>query len=126
MGRIGVTELLILLVVAIPALLLYFLPTILAFSRKKVNKGIIFLVNFFLGWSVIGWVVSLIWALSADNSQTIIVNNNPINLEEKVPVNKESTYDDKLNNLQRLKDLFDSGVLTEKEFEEQKSKILSS
>jgi hypothetical protein len=126
MGRIGVTELLILLVVAIPALLLYFLPTILAFSRKKANKGIIFLVNFFFGWSLIGWVASLIWALSTDNSQTIIVNNNPANLEEKVPVNKESTYDDKLNNLQRLKDLFDSGVLTEMEFEEQKSKILSS
>lgn len=126
MGRIGVTELLILLVVAIPALLLYFLPTILAFSRKKSNKGIIFLVNFFLGWSLIGWIASLIWALSTDNSQTIIVNNNPTNLEGKAIVNKESTYDDKLNNLQRLKDLFDSGVLTEIEFEEQKSKILSS
>lgn len=126
MGRIGVTELLILLVIAIPALLLYFLPTILAFSKKKSNKSIIFLVNFFLGWSVIGWIVSLIWALSSDNSQTVIVNNNPTNLEEKYLSNKESTYNEKLNNLQKLKDLFDSGVLSEIEFEEQKSKILSS
>jgi hypothetical protein len=126
MGRIGVTELLVLLVIAIPAILLYFLPTILAFSKKKSNKSVIFLVNFFLGWSVIGWIVSLIWALSSDNSQTVIVNNNPTNLEEKNPANKESAYNEKLNNLQKLKDLFDSGVLSEIEFEEQKSKILSS
>jgi hypothetical protein len=113
MGRIGVTELLVLLVIAIPAILLYFLPTILAFSKKKSNKSVIFLVNFFLGWSVIGWIVSLIWALSSDNSQTVIVNNNPTNLEEKNPANKESAYNEKLNNLQKLKDLFDSGVLSE-------------
>jgi hypothetical protein len=47
-------------------------------------------------------------------------------LEEKNPANKESAYNEKLNNLQKLKDLFDSGVLSEIEFEEQKSKILSS
>jgi len=126
MGRIGATELLILLITAISILLLYFLPTILAFSRKKNNKSIIFLVMFFLGWSVIGWIVSLVWAISPDNSQTIIVNNTPTNSEEKLPFNRESAYDEKLNNLQKLKDLLDSGVLSKTEFEEQKSKVLLS
>lgn len=126
MVRIGTTELLVLFVITVPFLLLYFLPTIFAFSRKKNNKGIIFLTNFFLGWSVIGWIVSLTWALSSDNPQTIIANNNPTNGKEKNSNGKESAYDEKLNNLQKIKDLFDSGALSETEFEEEKSKILSS
>jgi hypothetical protein len=46
--------------------LLYFLPSIIAMSRKKTNLMGIFLVNFFLGWSVIGWIVALIWAVSTE------------------------------------------------------------
>jgi len=44
-------------------LLLYFLPTILAVTRKHPNTLAIFLLNFFLGWSFIGWVVALIWSV---------------------------------------------------------------
>src|SRR5882762_9006428 len=57
----------------------YFLPTIIAILRQKTNTGAIFALNFFLGWSLIGWIISLIWALSSDNmrTQTIIVNNPP-------------------------------------------------
>jgi len=45
---------------------MYFLPTLIAFVREKRDKGPILLVNFLLGWSVIGWVVCLVWALRAD------------------------------------------------------------
>jgi Superinfection immunity protein len=44
---------------------MYFLPAIV--GRKKQNAGAIFALNFFLGWTVIGWVVSLVWALTVDN-----------------------------------------------------------
>jgi hypothetical protein len=38
----------------------YFLPTILAYGHKQVpNFGSIFVVNLFLGWTFIGWVVAL-------------------------------------------------------------------
>ncbi len=47
-------------------LLFYFLPTIVASSRKRHNTGAIFVLNLFLGWSLIGWVVSLVWAVSSD------------------------------------------------------------
>jgi hypothetical protein len=43
---------------------LYFLPTVIAFYRNKANKIAIFVLNFLLGWSVVGWVVALVWALS--------------------------------------------------------------
>lgn len=45
---------------------LYFLPTIIGAARHKTNLVGIFLVNFFLGWSVIGWVIALVWSLSAE------------------------------------------------------------
>ena len=44
--------------------ILYFLPSILA--RDKSDATGIFLLNLFLGWTLIGWVAAFIWAISAD------------------------------------------------------------
>lgn len=43
---------------------LYFLPTFV--GRDKANAGAIFALNFLLGWTVIGWVVALVWATTAE------------------------------------------------------------
>ena len=43
---------------------LYFLPSIIGY--RKDNFISIFMLNLLLGWSFIGWVVALIWALSND------------------------------------------------------------
>jgi hypothetical protein len=40
---------------------LYFLPTIIS-DKKKFGFGI-FVFNLFLGWTFIGWVIALVWAL---------------------------------------------------------------
>ena len=45
---------------------MYFLPSIIALARGKRDLLAIFLLNFFLGWSVIGWFVALIWAAKND------------------------------------------------------------
>lgn len=45
-------------------LALYFLPSILGW--KKRNAGAIAVLNFLLGWTVIGWIVALIWAITND------------------------------------------------------------
>ena len=42
---------------------LYFLPTIIAQKRDKTNIRSIFLLNLFGGWSVLGWIIALIWAV---------------------------------------------------------------
>jgi hypothetical protein len=52
----------------------YWRPTIIAFFRGHPNKFVIGLVNFFLGWTFIGWWVSLFWALSNPGNQSVIVN----------------------------------------------------
>jgi hypothetical protein len=46
------------------SLAVYFLPTIIAAVRKKRNVLAIFLLNLFLGWTFIGWVVALVWAVT--------------------------------------------------------------
>lgn len=51
------------IIIFILGLLLYFLPTVLAVIRKHPNTLAIFLLNFFLGWSFIGWVVALVWSV---------------------------------------------------------------
>lgn len=119
MGRLGVAEILLLFVIILP---LYFLPTIIALSRKKNNQTGIFILNLFLGWTFVGWIVSLVWACTTNKSQTFVVNNSYPSFEKKD--SNENT--DKFENLQKLKGLLDSGVLTQAEFEEQKSKILQS
>ncbi|AQW70709.1 hypothetical protein B2J77_09270 [Pseudomonas parafulva] len=47
-------------VVFVPAF--YMLPTIEAWLRKSNNLGAIAALNFFLGWSLLGWVAALVWA----------------------------------------------------------------
>jgi len=43
--------------------LFYLFPTAVAVYRGRANTGAIFALNLFLGWSLIGWVLALVWAL---------------------------------------------------------------
>jgi hypothetical protein len=45
---------------------MYFLPSIVALGRSKRDITGIVLLNFFLGWTMIGWVVALVWAFKTD------------------------------------------------------------
>jgi len=45
---------------------MYFLPSIIAFAKNKRDLLVIFLLNLFLGITVIGWVVALVWAAKND------------------------------------------------------------
>lgn len=48
----------------IVSLLLYFLPAYLA--RNKPNFTAILVLNILAGWTFIGWIIALIWALSSE------------------------------------------------------------
>ena len=54
---------LLFLPIFLPALALHFLPTIIAGVRHARNFGWILLVNVLLSWTVIGWIVALIWSI---------------------------------------------------------------
>ena len=45
---------------------LYLLPSVVAFQRRKQNAAAILVLNPFLGWTVLGWLGALVWALTVD------------------------------------------------------------
>jgi len=86
----------------------YFLPTIIATQRNHTSTGAIFLLNFLLGWTFLGWVAALIWSFT--NPSAVVIGDG----------NKRSAADE----IEKLASLRDKGVLTEKEFNEKKRQIL--
>ena len=49
--------------ILIGGLILYFLPSFVG-GNSKYAAGI-FILNLFLGWTLLGWVGALVWAVSA-------------------------------------------------------------
>ena len=41
---------------------IHFLPTFVAFVREHRHAVLILVLNIFFGWTIIGWLVLLIWA----------------------------------------------------------------
>ena len=66
MGALG--KLLRILLAIVLIISIYFLPTGVAVARNRSNTLPIFLVNFFFGILLIGWVIALIWAVAKDDS----------------------------------------------------------
>ena len=46
------------------AIALYFSPGVIAVTRNHPNRMPIFLLDLFLGWTLVGWVGALVWAHS--------------------------------------------------------------
>ena len=90
---------------------LYFIPSINAYWKKKRNKSAVLTLNFFLGWTVIGWIVALVWSSTNDAPATVVI-------EKNTPVKSTS------NDLIELHTLKEKGVITHEEFEAGKKKIL--
>lgn len=44
---------------------IYFAPSLVASQRKHPNKTSILIVNLFLGWLLVPWVICLAWALGS-------------------------------------------------------------
>ena len=45
----------------------YFLPASLAWNKKKASR--IISLNLFLGWTVVGWIIAFVWAITAERQQ---------------------------------------------------------
>jgi len=57
--RFGPFELLL----TLPLLVVYFIPTIIAVAQHVKNITGIVLLNIFAGWTFVGWVIALIWSV---------------------------------------------------------------
>ena len=50
-------------------LFMYMLPTVVAWRRGHRNTLAIAALNILTGWTVIGWVVTLVWSLTANTRE---------------------------------------------------------
>jgi|HubBroStandDraft_6_1064221.scaffolds.fasta_scaffold1669360_1 hypothetical protein len=57
---------------------LYFLPAFIAACNRHRSALAIVLVNIFLGWTVVGWLVALIWSIVAPApvAPPVVIYNN--------------------------------------------------
>lgn len=60
----GIGAFLAMLVLVVMLGYLYFLPTITAYRNNHHNKEAIAIVNISLGWTLVGWIVAMAWAVS--------------------------------------------------------------
>lgn len=59
-------EALTVIAIWIGLLALYFMPALIASHKHKKNTARIFALDLLLGWTGIGWIGALIWALGDD------------------------------------------------------------
>lgn len=60
----------------IAILVLYWLPTIIAIARHTHSALGVAGLNFILGWTGVGWMLALMWALAAPPAQQVIIIEN--------------------------------------------------
>lgn len=96
---------------------LYLLPTYEAWNHKSFNA--IALLNVFLGWTLIGWVAALVWACKSQVQEVEVVHAYS---PTPAPTPQTSVLADELRKLAQLRD---EGILSESEFQSQKSKLLA-
>lgn len=56
-------------------LVLYIIPSIIAAARYHRQLGAIVVINLFLGWTLLGWVIALAWAFSATPHRTDVTGS---------------------------------------------------
>lgn len=83
----------------------YFFPSFVGRNRREGLS--IFILNLFLGWSFLGWVIALIWAVTKD----------PAFLMEPPSLSAR---------LKELKDLSKEGLLEPQEFQKLKAQMLQN
>ncbi|WP_303312269.1 superinfection immunity protein [Hymenobacter sp. BT730] len=115
LGDFGSVELMIILIILLPIVsVLHFLPSIIGFKRP--DRLLIFLVNLLAGWSIIGWFVALYLALRKAPVP------NPFSSSSAFTGTSATSVADELG---KLRDLRNQGVLTQEEFERQKNNLIS-
>lgn len=62
----------IVLLIVLFLLVMYFLPTIVAINRGHPNKMPIFIINIFLGFTLLVWVISLAWACAHISDEDMV------------------------------------------------------
>jgi len=63
-GALGFFAIIVFIFMFLLFTLLAFSPTLIAIIRKHNNLLVIFLINIFLSWTILGWILALVWSLT--------------------------------------------------------------
>ena len=96
----------------------YLLPGIVASNRKHPQAGAIWVLTLCLGWTLVGWVVALVWA--STNSQRVVLER-PAFAATPPPAPAPRSAAEEIEQFARLKN---SGVISAEEFEAKKRQLL--
>jgi len=101
----------LIIIAVIIGIAIHFIPTFIASAKSHPSTGAIFAVNLLLGWTLVGWLGALIWALSnPDRPQKVYIKNNNHDVADEI---------------RKLGELKNDGILTTQEFETKKRELLS-
>src|SRR3954451_10511282 len=100
--------------IVVVCFLLYLIPTLIAAGRKSKRTAGVFVVNFFLGWILLGWIIALAWAVGSDKEES----------KEKSAVGGPSASASVADELAKLVQLHKEGFINADEFEHQKKAVL--
>jgi ATP-dependent Zn protease len=56
------------IIILLLSIFVFFIPSIIAFNRQHRNRWVIFVINIVFGFTLLGWLVALIWALNKIDS----------------------------------------------------------
>lgn len=90
---------------------LYFLPYLHANKKKHRQTRAIYILNIFAGWTIIAWIIALVWSCTETSEKKII--------QQTVQISNA-------DELMKYKKLLDSGVITQEEFDNKKNQLLQS
>jgi hypothetical protein len=131
-----VLEILLYIIGGILAIILYFIPTIIAYRRDHAYKGIIFAIDLVLGLSGIGYLAALIWALWPEEKSLLDpLLGNPTGLgarnvgdtfgsKKAGEVRGEVQEKDMTIELEKIGKLYKDGNLSREEYDSMKKKII--
>lgn len=99
---------------------LYFVPSFVASANGHRQTLAIVVLNVLLGWTLVGWVIALVWAFTAERPAPVV----QIAQAPPGPPVSGHTHKDDAADIERFAKLRDDGLITQEEFDAKKRAIL--
>lgn len=102
-------------IILLVALMLYLIPSVVAYARKHKNFKAILVLNILLGWTFLGWVGCLVWSFTSNTKQPEVVDkvvNNQANVDKATQDMARKFYLVSADTKERIKGFYtDEGAL---------------
>ena len=121
-----IVHVMIMILFSLGLVIFYLIPSIVGMQSKHIKS--ILIINLLLGWTLLGWIGALIWAINSpeihETSQEPAIHSQKDILSEQQKSNDLNNNSTLIDDLSKLVDLKEKGVLSDDEFRLAKSKLL--